>query len=103
MPTLLVAFLFAILIAVFALQNTVTVNVRLLVWEYETSLVLIILGSAMLGAILTFVASLGPRIRRAREARQLEQTVQSQGERIRQQEAVIKDLQPPSPPATVKP
>lgn len=103
MPTMLVALLFAILIAVFALQNTVTVNVRLFVWEYETSLVLIILGSATLGAMLTFLASLGPRIRRVRETRQLEQTVRSQGERIRQLEGIIKDLQETSLPGTVQP
>jgi uncharacterized integral membrane protein len=100
---MLVALLFAILIAVFALQNTVTVNVRLFVWEYETSLVLIILGSATLGAMLTFLASLGPRIRRVRETRQLEQTVRSQGERIRQLEGIIKDLQETSLPGTVQP
>lgn len=89
MPTLLVALVFAILIAVFALQNTAVVHVQLLVWDYETSLVLVILGSAMVGAVLTFVASLGPRIRRAREIRRLEETVESQGERIRHLEAVI--------------
>jgi uncharacterized integral membrane protein len=98
MPTLLVAFLFAILMAVFALQNTLTVHVRFLVWEYETPLVLIILGSAMLGATLTFVTSLGPRIKRARETRQLEQTVQSQGERIRQLEEIVKKSRETSSP-----
>jgi len=98
MPTLLIAFLFAIMIAVFALQNTVAANVRFLVWEYETSLVLIIIGSAMSGAILTFVASLGPRIRRAREIRHLEQTIQSQGERIRQLEGAVKESRETSSP-----
>ncbi|MCP9452241.1 MAG: lipopolysaccharide assembly protein LapA domain-containing protein [Nitrospira sp.] len=89
MPTLLVALLFAILIALFALQNTAVVHVRLLAWDYETSLVLIILGSATVGSLLTFIASLGPRIRRAREIRRLEETVESQGERIRQLEATL--------------
>ncbi len=97
MVTMLVALMFAIVIAIFALQNTVTVHVRFLAWEYETSLVLIILGSATLGAILTFVASLGPRIRRARDIRQLEQTVQSQGERIRQMEGAGRKTQDNSP------
>lgn len=96
MSTLLVALVFAILIAVFALQNTAAVHVRLLVWDYETSLVLVILGSAMVGAVLTFVASLGPRVRRAREIRRLEETVESQGERIRHLEAVIDQLHDPS-------
>ena len=86
MPTLLLAFLLALAIALFALQNAVTVNVRVLVWSYDASLVLIILASAMMGALLTYLASLGSRIRRARVTRQLEETVRSQGERIRELE-----------------
>lgn len=86
MPTLFIAFVFAALIAVFALQNTAQVSVHFLIWDYETSLVLVILGSAVLGAMLTFLTSLGPRIRRGREVRQLKQTCESQGVRIRQLE-----------------
>jgi uncharacterized integral membrane protein len=97
MPMLFVAFLFAALIAVFALQNTAQVSVSFLVWEYDTSLVLIILGSAMLGAVLAFLASLGPRFRRAREVRQLERTVETQGERIRQLESAVRESQETSP------
>jgi uncharacterized integral membrane protein len=93
---------FAILIALFALQNTVTVNVRFLLWEYDTSLVLIILGSAIFGAMLTFLASLGPRIRRARTTRQLEETVRSQGERIRELEGRVRESQETSPPTPVQ-
>lgn len=89
MPMLLMALLFAILIALFALQNTAAVHVRFLAWEYETSLVLVILGSATVGAVLTFIASLGSRVRRAGEIRRLEETVESQGERIRHLEAIL--------------
>jgi lipopolysaccharide assembly protein A len=102
MPTLFIAFLFAILIAVFALQNTVAVSVHFLVWDYDTSLVLIILGSAMLGAMLTFLASLGPRFKRARHTRQLEETVRSQGERIRELEGSVRESQETSPSASMK-
>ncbi|MDO9116578.1 MAG: LapA family protein [Nitrospira sp.] len=99
MPTLFIALLFAILIAVFALQNTVAVTVHFLVWDYDTSLVLIILGSAMLGALLTFLASLGPRFTRAKQTRQLEETVRSQGERIRDLERIASGPRETSPPA----
>ncbi|MDP3090576.1 MAG: lipopolysaccharide assembly protein LapA domain-containing protein [Nitrospira sp.] len=99
MPTLFIAFLFAILIAVFALQNTVAVTVHFLLWDYDTSLVLIILGSAMLGALLTFLASLGPRFTRAKQTRQLEETVRSQGERIRDLERIARGSHETSPPA----
>jgi uncharacterized integral membrane protein len=102
MSTLFIAFVLAILIALFALQNTLAVNVRFLLWEYDTSLVLIILGSTMFGAMLTFLASLGPRIRRVRTTRQLEETVRSQGERIRELEGRVRESQASSTSTTMR-
>ncbi len=84
---------------VFALQNTVAVTVHFLAWDYDASLVLIILGSAMLGALLTFLASLGPRFTRVKQTRQLEETVRSQGERIRDLERIASGPHETSPPA----
>ncbi len=40
---------FAFLIALFAVQNSAVVNVNLLTWNIEASLVLVILGAASLG------------------------------------------------------
>jgi Uncharacterized integral membrane protein len=83
MATLFIALLFALVIALFALQNIATVTVRFLLWEYEASLVFVVLGAASLGAAFAFVASLGPRLRQTREMRRLAATVHSQAERIR--------------------
>ena len=52
-------------------------------WEYQTSLVLVILGSVGSGVILALLASLGGRWKISRTTRSLEATVTSQGERIR--------------------
>lgn len=52
---LLVALLCALLVAVFALQNSLPVTVTFLVWRLEMSLVLIILGAAVLGAVAVFL------------------------------------------------
>lgn len=43
---------FALIVAVFAVQNDVAVSVRFLAWGFETSLVIVILGSAVLGALM---------------------------------------------------
>ena len=86
MGHLFLALVLALLTAAFALQNTEAVTVRLLLWEYQTSLVLVILGSAGSGIVLTFVASLGRRWRQTRTIRSLESTVESQGARIRELE-----------------
>lgn len=48
---LLLAFIFALLVAVFAVQNSLPVTVTFLMWSFQTSLVIIILGSATFGAM----------------------------------------------------
>ena len=48
------ALIFALLVAIFAIQNTTVVVINFLMWEFHTSLVLVILGSALLGALLYF-------------------------------------------------
>ena len=45
MGVLFLALGLASLTAIFALQNTEAVTVRIVLWEYQTSLVLVILGS----------------------------------------------------------
>lgn len=49
MAYLFLSLILALLTAAFALQNTEAVTVRLLLWEYQTSLVLVILGSTISG------------------------------------------------------
>ena len=61
MGVLFLALVLASLTAVFALQNTDAVTVRMVLWEYQTSLVLVILGSVGVGIALTFLSSLGRR------------------------------------------
>lgn len=48
---LALALLFALVVAIFAVQNAVPVGVSFLTWRFETSLVLVILGGAALGAL----------------------------------------------------
>lgn len=51
MMNLLFAFVFALLVAAFAVQNSLPVTVTFLVWSFQTSLVIIILGAATFGAM----------------------------------------------------
>jgi hypothetical protein len=71
--------------------------VRILVWDNDASLVLIILGSAMPGVMLTFLASLGPRLKRAPKTRLLEETIRSQDERLRELEGIARKSRETSP------
>jgi uncharacterized integral membrane protein len=87
MPSLIIALILLLVAATFALQNTDVVTVQFLLWDYQASLVLIILGATLLGTLLALLASIGPRLRRARELRQLESLTKSQEARIRELEA----------------
>lgn len=63
---------FALLVAVFAVQNATLVNIKFLVWEFKNvSLALVLLGAAAGGAFIVFVISLGREVRHAWRAREL--------------------------------
>ncbi|MDT8901024.1 LapA family protein [Anaeroselena agilis] len=51
MLSLVLALVFALLVAVFAIQNSLPVTVAFLAWSFQTSLVLVILGAAIFGAL----------------------------------------------------
>lgn len=90
MNTLILAFLLALATAVFALQNTDSVAIKFLLWEHQTSLVLVIFGSTGVGVVLALLASLGGRWKDSRTRQSLESTINSQGERIRELEEQLR-------------
>ncbi len=49
---LILALAFAMVIALFAVQNAATVEVRFLAWHFETTLVIVILASTAVGALV---------------------------------------------------
>lgn len=51
MPYLLFTLIISIIVAVFAVQNAADVTVGFLMWTVQTSLVVVILGAALLGAL----------------------------------------------------
>ncbi len=64
--------LFALAIAVFALQNADPVKVRFLRWHFEASVAVVTLGSAALGALIAGGLGLVGSLRRGRVTRQLQ-------------------------------
>ena len=61
----IIALLLATLVAIFAVQNAQEVNIRFLVWTFQSSVVVVILISLGVGALLAALMSL-PQILRAR-------------------------------------
>lgn len=69
---LVVSLVFALIVAIFAVQNNIPVNISFLGWKYtEISLVLIIIGSAVAGAVTVFCLGLLNQFRLKREIRHL--------------------------------
>ena len=69
-------------------------TVQFLLWDYQASLVLIILGATLLGTLLALLASIGPRLRRSRELRRLDSLTKSQEARIRELETQLQRTAP---------
>jgi uncharacterized integral membrane protein len=94
MATLYLACFLALLTALFALQNATPVTVRLLFWQQDSSLVLVILASATLGFFMAFFLAIAPVWRRTRRFQYLSTTVVSQGARIRGLEGELRSTEP---------
>ena len=67
--TLIVALIISIAVAVFAIQNSVPVVVSFLAWEMKTSLVILILGSALAGAVVSALFASVRWVRLSKELR----------------------------------
>ncbi len=86
--TLLLAIVFAFLIALFAVQNSMLVSVNMFKWNIEASLVLVILGAAALGFCMALFLLLYAQFR-------LRFQLYKSQSRIRQLEQEVGRLQPP--------
>ena len=64
---LILAALIGVLIAAFAIQNASPVAVKFLVWQFESSLAVVIILSLLAGMILIFLISLPGRLKRRKE------------------------------------
>lgn len=88
---LIVALIVSIAVAVFAIQNAASVVVSVLFWNIETSLVILVLGSALAGALVSALLASVRWVRLSKELRACRR-------RIREMEAggTNEPLPPPS-------
>jgi len=76
MPFSLIAALIIVFIAVaFSLQNTQTVSIHFFQWDFQGSLVLVLLTTLFLGMLVHLLASMPARIRRSRQTAQLQKKI----------------------------
>lgn len=91
---LVVSLIFALLVSIFALQNFEVVTIKFLTMNLDISLVLVIFGSAIMGALSMFLLNMFREVgswRKLREAqskiKQLEQKNAEQEKRVAEFEA----------------
>ncbi|MGE5575862.1 MAG: LapA family protein [Syntrophothermus sp.] len=60
---LILALAFAIVVALFAVQNAATVEVRFLAWHFRTTLVIVTLASTAMGALVVGLLGLFKQLR----------------------------------------
>jgi len=88
--------IFAIIITLFALFNSVVVPVSLLFFEVEVSLALVIIVSTLIGAVLTALIGTARKIRSGKEIKglnkkstELEKQIAIKDEALKQRDLVI--------------
>ncbi|MEW6724599.1 MAG: LapA family protein [Bacillota bacterium] len=97
---LILALVFILLVAVFAVQNSLAVAVRFFSWQAEISLVLVILGSVVLGAFIVGLISAFKQLKsglktwdlKARN-KKLEADLRGEQEKREKLEARVKELE----------
>lgn len=93
---LIVALVFSLLVAVFAIQNTEIVVIKFLTFQSSVSLVLVILGSAAVGALALFFLNLFRQVGSWMTVRQL----RHQKEELEKKVKLLEErLNPPEQPA----
>lgn len=70
-------FILVLLIVIFALSNSQEVPVNFLIKKIYSSLVLVIIGSALIGALVVFLTSGATVFQQRKEIKQLKETIQS--------------------------
>ena len=76
MPLSLISALIIVFLAVaFSLQNNQKVSITFFQWDFQGSLVLILLATLCLGMIINILASMPGRLRKSRQTAQLQKKI----------------------------
>lgn len=97
MAYLFFAFIFALLVAIFAIQNALPVTISFFAWNVQTSLVIIILGAATFGAMVivslaTYVQFKQRLIQQKSKQRQSELEAEVKTLKTRLEQELAKDM-----------
>ena len=90
---LIIALVFAILVAVFSIQNSGPVSLLFFGWEFSTSLVVVVLGAAVLGALIMWIIGSFKQLKVKKEKRNLKKQIKNLEDEKNNLKQNIKDLE----------
>lgn len=90
--TIIFGLIFAILIAIFAIQNASIVALNILIWKFEISLAVVVLGSIIFGALVIGIFSYFKQFQLRRKNKNLKLEIQSLKDELENKEEEIVEL-----------
>ncbi|MBZ4655228.1 MAG: hypothetical protein JG781_2587 [Peptococcaceae bacterium] len=90
---LISALLFSLLVAIFAIQNTEQVIIKFLTFQFPISLVLVILGSAVVGALALYFLGLFKQVGSWIKLRQLQHQKEDLAEQVKKLQEKLASLE----------
>jgi len=95
MPYLFFTLFISVIVAVFAVQNAVSVSLNFAVWTMQTNLVIVILGSALLGALATLFFTLMMKAKHLQDKKTREEmaALQKDNAKLREEVAMLMHTQ----------
>ena len=90
---LIIALVFAILVAIFSIQNSGPVSLLFFGWEFSTSLVVVVLGAAVLGALIMWIISSFKQLQFKKEKKKLKKEMKNLSEEKELLEKEVRDLE----------
>jgi uncharacterized integral membrane protein len=90
---LIIGTVFAIIIAIFSIQNAIPVSISFFSWNFKTSLVVVVLGSLAVGVIIMGIFSSIKQLRQRNKIKKLERLRERLQEDIDQFQEKVEDQQ----------
>ncbi len=96
MPLLILVILLSIVVALFAVQNAVTVSLNFFLWNFSSSLVLVILGAFFIGVLVATCFLLAMKARHYLRDKKLHEEItnlQNEKKRLEERIAMLQHTQ----------
>ena len=96
MPFLILVIIICMLVALFAVQNAVAVSLNFVLWSFSTSLVLVILGSFLMGVLVATCFMLTMKAKhylKDKKMREEMQQLEAENKRLQERVAMLQHTQ----------